>query len=173
MHRFFLPGWTAAFLLVLVGTLGCASTSPSADQRDEQAQFLGTWQYRTVRAPGLDEGTFRIAREGDRLIAIVRDARRGRLRARVHIWEDRMALRLNGIRVAGRLEDGRYEATVEVSTWDVRRAPSRSPSARRDERLRGSLVARRTDAPPSTSGPGYGCRPLLRETSYACSPLSP
>ena len=173
MHRAPLLLVWALLLGGLIALSGCTSSRPPEERRAEQAQALGTWQYRVTGSPLLDQGSFQVEREGDRLYAILRDARRGPLQARVSVRDDRMKLRLDQFVVSGRLDEGRYRATVELATWDVRDDPSvgRSPQAAR--RTRGTLTAQRQE----TGGRGFSrsnrCRPLLRESSYICPSLSP
>jgi hypothetical protein len=134
---------------------------------------MGTWAYRTTGTPLLDQGSIQIERQDERLTATVRDTRRGRLRARVNVRDDRMELRLDDVVISGRLEDGRYQATVELATWDVRAGRSMAPSSQWAREARGSLVAHRQDTGPREATPSERCRPLLRESSYLCSPLRP
>ncbi len=172
--RLFSLLWTGT--LVLGGLLvlsACTSSRPPEDRRAVQAQALGTWQYQVTGSPLLDRGTIEIKRDGDRLYAMLRDTRRGPQRARVRVREGRMELRLDQVVVSGRLEDNRFRATVEWATWDIRSGRSVSPSSRSARRARGTLVAQRQHARGRDVSTGERCRPLLRESSYVCSPLAP
>ena len=172
VHRASLLVWTL-LLGGLIVLSGCTSSRPPEERRAEQAQALGTWQYRVTGSPLLDRGSIQIEREGDRLLAILRDARRGPLRARVSVRDDRMELRIDQVVVSGRLEDDRYRATVELATWDVRGGPSVGRSSQAARRARGTLTARREGGKGRDSALNEQCRPLLRESSYVCSPLVP
>jgi len=159
---------SVAGLLVLTG---CGSSRPASDLGPQASRALGTWEYRVNGFPVLDRGTIRLKRENGRLVAILRDRRQGRLRARASIQKTWMELRLDRIYISGRLHEGEYRARVSFSTWDV----SSSQSFRRSSlQARGSLIAAQTQASTvSVSTRSFGCPPLLREGSYACSPLHP
>ena len=164
------------WLFVLGGLImlsGCTSSRPPEERRAQQAQALGTWQYRVTGSPLLDRGSIQIEREGDRLYAVLRDERRGPLRARVTVREDRMELRLDQVVVSGSLEDGRYRATVEWVTWDVRGSRSFARSPQSASRTRGILTAQRRGTEGRGFSPTDRCRPLLRESTYLCPSLAP
>jgi len=74
VHRASLLVWTL-LLGGLIVLSGCTSSRPPEERRAEQAQALGTWQYRVTGSPLLDRGSIQIEREGDRLLA---DRTRGR-----------------------------------------------------------------------------------------------
>lgn len=163
-----------AIALVAMATslAGCMSPRTIQEIRADQAAALGMWEYRVRGSPALDQGTMRIHRQNGRLTARLRDASRGRLRAQVSVRDQWMELRLDQVRVSGRLENGSFRGSVTIPTWDV----STSQRARRRARLQaqGSLLAHRVNTSPrSGAAEEIGCAPLLRESNYVCSPLYP
>jgi len=163
------------FLIACGGLLlcltGCRSSGSTSELTPAESQILGTWEYSVTGARILDRGTMQIQRDRGRLIAVLRDRHRGRFRARVSARKNWMEIRLDDLHISGRLHNGRYRATVAPSEWDA----SFSGSARRSfRRSRASLVATQTQTlTRHDSTVRFGCEPLLRESSYACSPLHP
>lgn len=173
MNQFLSWTWLLVFLLGSTVLGGCTSSRPPEERREAQAKALGTWQYRVTGTPVLDRGTFRVERQGERLIVKIRDTRRGPLQGRVRVRDDRMTMRLDQMVVSGQVEDDRFRASVDVATWDVRdNMRTRSPS-RTSYQLRGTLFAERTGGPRDRPAPSHGCDPLLYESTYACPPLPP
>jgi len=170
MNRLFLISFASIFVGLLVVS-GCASPRSAEEVQASQSAALGTWEYRVTGFSGLNRGTLRIQRQNGRLVARFRDERRERLDARVTIRDNWMELRLDRVLISGRLQNNRYRATVEIPVWDVSTTQAFRRSASRG---RGSMVASLTQAGGyRTNTSDYGCAPLLRESSYACSPLHP
>jgi hypothetical protein len=113
----------------------------------------------------LQEGTLRIHVQDGRLVGQLRDSWQGTVEARVTLYGSRMELELNRIRISGRLRQGRFEAAIrrEFEQMSVRPRARRRPAY---------FVARRVRrATASDNRERYGCRSLLREHSYQCSPF--
>jgi len=154
--------------------VGCASSRPGAEEPVRPADVTGTWEYRTTGSPALSSGTLRIRHKDGDLRAVLEDARRGQLRTRqVTVRDTWMELRLDQVLVSGRLRDNRYRASVEIITWDV--ATSSRLARRSTYNRRGSMEAYqvRSSSRLGDAADTFGCPPLLRESSFACSPLRP
>lgn len=160
------PGAILCITVLGASLGGCASSRPG-DELDERVQALGTWEYRTDGIGVLQSGTLQISsRDGD-LVARFRDQWRGHFEAQIRVQGTRMVIALEQFRIEGRITDGRFTGVVRDSEWDVSRGSARREPA-------GTFRAHRIG---SQQGAGerdrYGCASLLRETSYACSPLHP
>ena len=163
--------WAVPFCVIglLAFVVGCAGSGPAGPTARETSAVVGQWTYQTRGTPLLGDGELRIEVRDERLRAVLYDDRRGRLVARVRVDEERVELEVEKIEIAGRVEQGRFTGVVRRPMWDVSTQQATrygAPSAA------GTLVARRLGTPAVLSAPtDYGCTPLLRETSYACSPL--
>lgn len=155
---------TIAVVLIGLCLLGCTGPRSAEVSVMNEAAALGTWEY-TARGPsGLQEGTFQVSTEGDRLVVTFQDRWRGRITGRVRVHGSRMELRLNRLRISGRIRNERFTGSVEHDPWDL--------SESRRQNRSGSFVAQRIDGPGTSDDvQGLDCPPLLRESSYACSPL--
>jgi hypothetical protein len=156
----------SALVLLLVGVLGGCATSRSPEATAEaRASVVGVWEYRTNGTSVLQRGTLRISVVNGHLMGRLRDSWQGDIRARVRLHGNQMALDLNGFQITGRVRQGEFEASIrrtfdEMSVQPPRRGPPARFFARR---------VRSTAAPDSEFQ--YGCRSLLREHSYQCSPF--
>lgn len=159
-------GFLLFMILLGVGLGGCAS-SRTGDQVDDRLQALGTWEYWTTGIGSLQRGTLQIVpRDGD-LVARFQDQWRGSFDAEVRLRGSRMVIVLDRLRITGKLMHDRFRGTARSPEWDVTRA-----SARRE--ASGTFRARRVRSQGGhVGGESYGCPSLLRESSYACSPLRP
>lgn len=166
---------TLALAMVLGGVVlgGCASSQSSVEESLQPSDVAGTWRYRTTGSPALSSGVIRIQHKDGDLRATLRDARRGQFRTRqVSLRGSWLEMRLDQVLVSGRLQERRYRASVEIITWDV---TTSSELARRSTySRRGTMEAYQVRSSPQFGGAAtYGCTPLLRESSFACSPLRP
>jgi len=156
----------SALFLLLVGVLGGCATSRSPEATAEaRAEVVGVWEYRTNGTSVLQRGTLRISVANGRLVGRLRDSWQGQIRAHVHLHGNQMELDLDGLQITGRVRQGQFEASIrrafdEMSVQPPRRGPPARFFARRV----------RSTADPD-SEPRYGCRSLLRERSYQCSPF--
>lgn len=159
-------GLLLCMLLLGVGLGGCAS-SRTGDQVDDRMQALGTWEYWTTGIGMLQRGTFQIVSQDGNLVARFRDQWRGPFEAEVRLRGDRMVLILDHLRITGQLRHNQFRGTARTPEWDLSRESARDGSP-------GTFQARRVHPQQDTGGRDrYGCPSLLRETSYACSPLQP
>lgn len=161
---------TAVFSTALVALLllsGCASTA-QAPNRGDTSEVLGTWRYRTMSGSSLfDEGVIQITMQNGRLEGMLRDSRLGVAPLDVSYRGDNLQLRLEDIRIRGRVKDNEYVAFYERSMWDVT-TPQRA-SRRGQDRINGSLAARRVEA-KGYKAPDVplGCDNLTEESSNRC-----
>lgn len=155
----------ALLLLAVLLCSGCAPTRSATERAEDRSRVVGTWEYRTNGTSVLQEGTLRIHVQDGRLVGQLRDSWQGTVEARVTLYGSRMELELNRIRISGRLRQGRFEAAIrrEFEQMSVRPRARRRPAY---------FVARRVRrATASDNRERYGCRSLLREHSYQCSPF--
>lgn len=160
-------GWPLRLLATVLAFglfAGCAPQS--ADHlAAERSQVLGTWAYQTDGIQSLQRGTLRITMQDGNLTAQLRDTWRGSLRAHVDLHGSRMELKLRQVRITGRLEHDRFRGTVRTSFWDASQEQDQPQSS-------GIFVARRVQSQAVMNDlTELGCASLLRESSYACSPL--
>lgn len=151
-------------LLLSMCLCGCAP-SRTAQEVSERMRALGTWEYRAQGIDALQRGTVQIVtREGD-VIGRFRDQWRGQFEAQIQLQGTRMVIVIDQLRITGQITDGQFTGTAQAPTWDVTRQSSRRRSP-------GRFAARRVQQQAGTNGDDrFGCPSLLRETSYACSPL--
>lgn len=155
-------------LFVLAGLVvsGCGSSRSAPERADDRSKVVGTWEYRTNGTSALQRGTLRISVEDGQLVGQLQDSWRGTVEARVNLYGSRMELTLTRIQISGRIRQGRFEAAIR------REFESMSVRPRRERRRGGYFLAQRvrssTGTAPRTQ---YGCRPLLWEQSYECSPF--
>lgn len=153
--------------LVLAGLVvtGCASSRSAQERADDRSKVVGTWEYRTSGTSALQRGTLQISVEDGRLVGELQDSWRGTVEARVNLRGSRMELDLNRIRISGRIRQGRFKATIRREFENVSVRPRR-------ERRGGYFLAQRVRSSAGTDTRArYGCRSLLREQSYQCSPF--
>lgn len=167
-HHFSRRGWVLLLslvsMLLLLPLIGCTSTKSIDPVGMEEAAVLGTWAYTAKGISGLDKGTFHVTVREDRLAVHFRDRWRGPVTGWITVHGSRVDIRLNHDRISGRLKDDRLTGSVRSDPWDV--------STSRRRKRTGSFVARRIENPMgSDESRDFGCEPLLRESSYACSPL--
>lgn len=163
MSRFLVPLLFAASLLLLPG---CASTQATAD-RGNSSEVLGTWKYRAMAGSDvLDEGVIRITMVKGRLQGTLRDARLGTVPVDVRYRGSRLSLRLDEIRIDGRVKNNEYTAYYERPMWDVTTSQNFRQNA---QRINGSISARRVHK-TGYAGPqiDLGCDPLTIESSSRC-----
>lgn len=140
---------------------GCTSSDAARDQAAARAAVVGTWSYEVKGFAPLDQGRFRIMIQDGDLQALVRDQRRGRLRARVEIHGSRLELTFGNLRISGYVEDDQFTGSLHRIEWDVRSQP--------DTRVRSQfqsipLFAQRVRSAAAVDKPEVlECRPLLRE----------
>ncbi len=156
---------TALVTLLLLS--GCASTG-QAPGRGDTSEVLGTWRYRSMAGSSLfDEGVIQITMQNGQLEGMLRDSRLGVAPLDVSYRGDNLQLRLEDIRIRGRVKDNEYVAFYERSTWDVT-TPQRSYS-RGQQRTNGSIAARRIEAKGfEIPNVPLGCDPLTEEASSRC-----
>lgn len=161
------PGLALLLCLILIGAgLGGCASSRTGAELDQRMRALGTWEYWTTGIGMLQRGTLQIAtRDGD-LVARFRDQWRGPFEVEVRLQCTRMVIVFDHLRITGKIMHGQFQGTARPPEWDVRRA-----SARRE--APGTFQARRVHSVQDGERDRYGCPSLLRETSYACSPLQP
>ena len=154
-------------LVALLLLSGCASAGQTTD-RGDTSEVLGTWRYRTVAGSSLfDEGVIQITMQNGRLEGMLRDSRLGVAPLDVSYRGDNLQLRLEDIRIRGRVEDNEYVAFYERSMWDVT-TPQRA-QRRGQERVNGSLAARRVEAKGyDLQLPPLGCEEIFQEASKKC-----
>ncbi|MFB6246967.1 MAG: hypothetical protein ABEL97_00175 [Salinibacter sp.] len=153
--------------LVLLGftITACASSRTAQERADDRSKVVGVWEYRTNGTNVLQRGTLRISVEDGRLVGQIRDTWQGTVEARVSLHGSRMEIDLRRLRISGRVRRGRFKASIrrEFETLTVR--PRR-------QRRQGYFVAQRVRSTADTDNrTRYGCRSLLREHSYKCSPF--
>jgi hypothetical protein len=159
-------GLLLCVILVGVGPCGCAS-SRTTDEFDERMRALGTWEYWTSGIGTLQRGRVQIVTRDGELVARFRDQWRGPFEAEVRLRGTRMVIVFDHLRISGQIRHGQFRGTARPPEWDLTRA-----SARRE--APGTFRARRVRSKEGAGGRDlYGCPSLLRETSYACSPLQP
>jgi hypothetical protein len=143
---------------------GCATSRPDTTV-DEQMQVLGTWEYWTDGISLLQHGTLQIETRDGTLVARFRDQWSGSFDARVRLRGTRMEIVFDRLRITGHLANDAFRGTARTPEWDVTRQSARreTPGTFRAQRIRPPLAADERSR--------YGCPSLLRETSYACSPL--
>lgn len=146
--------------------LSCAS-SQTTSEVDERMRALGTWEYQATGVRSLRRGRLKIlSRDGD-LVGQFQDQMGGKFEANVQVQGARMEIRVDQLRITGRIRNNQYAGTIERSDWDVtRQNPRRQSQARFEAR-------RIRQHGESGADDDYGCPSLLREESYACSPLRP
>jgi len=163
---------TAAFgrptlcLLFLFGFVvgGCVSSrSPEATAEDRR-DVVGVWEYRTQGTGALQRGTLRIAVVDGRLVGRLRDSWRGELRARVRVHGNHLELNLDGLRISGRVRRGAFQGSIRRAFDEMSVQPYRRGATAR-------FVARRVRSTSGSPRKEYGCRSLLYERSYLCSPF--
>jgi hypothetical protein len=151
-------------LLLLALMVGCSTTRTPEDVAAEHAKVVGVWEYRTDGTGALQRGTLRVFVEEGRLKGRLQDSWRGQVDALIQIRGSRMELRLDRVRISGRLRENRFEGVVQHNNWDVTSSgPHHSTSGR--------FVARRVQNSSGESSEDFGCPSLLRESSYICSPF--
>jgi len=161
---------TLTFATVLIAALlvtGCASSGPSAS-RGNTAEVLGTWRYRAMAGSSLlDEGVIQITMNQGRLEGTLRDSRLGSAPLDVSYRGDNLRLRVDDIRIQGRVKNNEFVAFYERSMWDVT-TPQRSIRDQR-QRMNGSLSARRVEAKGfDVNLPPLGCDDLLTGGASQC-----
>lgn len=158
--------WLGVFALVLtVGVAGCASSRSTEDVPNDREKVLGTWEYRTDGIRALQRGTLRITTRDGTLVGQLQDSWRGRIDAQVTLRGGTIQLEIDRLRLVGELRADRFTASARRPIWDVTGGFSQRSST-------GILVAQRVRrATLWNSSPDLGCPSLLREASYACSPL--
>lgn len=163
MRRTFLLRFTL-LILGLGLAVGCASSRSTKDDAAARAAAIGTWKYEVNGTAPLNSGTFQIAERDDRLQALVRDRRRGRLRAQVDVRDARLELVIDDLRISGRIQDDQFTGFLRRQQWDVstrqrtrrRRRASHSHSA--------SFYAQRVHSASGVTRPSLlECESILRE----------
>ncbi len=171
MRRFF-PGPVfvtvlAVGLFCIAGGLLCACSSQRAPEEtaNDRATVLGVWKYRAHGTDALDRGTLQIHVRDGRLRGRIQDRWRGTEEADVLVENGYMDIRLNQVRISGRISGERFEATIRSEFWDLSESGNRRSGT-------GSFVARRIrKGSTDDDDTDFGCPSLLREQSYACSSL--
>jgi len=159
---------SAQLVLVVLGTslFGCTSSEPSREV-SERMRALGTWAYQATGVNSIRQGRLKIkSRDGD-LIGQFHDRVRGKVLGDVRVRGAYMEIRIDQLRITGRILNNQYSGTVKQSDWDVTRQNPRRQSQARFEARR---IRRQGE---SDTDDDFGCPALLREASYACSPLRP
>jgi len=154
-------------VLALFGGLagGCASSRSAETTADARSNVVGLWEYRTQGTSALQHGTLRIAVVDGQLVGRLRDSWRGDLRAQIAFHGHHLELDLGGLRITGRVRRGEFRASIRRAFGDL----SVQRRRRRDAAL---FVARRIrSGVGSDSQDHYGCRSLMYEHSYLCSPF--
>lgn len=154
-------------LLCVVGGLlvACTSSRSPEEIASDRAAVLGLWEYRASGTSVLQRGTLQIHVQDGRLKGHIQDQWRGPAEANVIVDNGHMDLTLNQVRISGRVHRGRFEAAVRDEFWDVSERGNRHSGS-------GSFVAERIrKGSTSDDETDFGCPSLLREQSYACSPL--
>lgn len=154
-------GATVGLLILMVG---CSTSRAPEEIAVEHAGVMGVWEYRTDGTGALQRGTLRITVEEGRLKGHFQDSWRGQVDAFIQVHGTNMELRLDRVRISGRLRENRFEGVVERNAWDITsQGPHRSSPGR--------FFARRVQTASTTPSEEFGCPSLLRESSYACSPF--
>lgn len=158
---------TVVMIGIVTGGLltACSSSRAPEDVARDRAAVLGLWKYHTNGIDELGHGTLQIHVQDGRLKARIQDRWRGTKEADVSVENGYMDVRLNQVRISGRIYGGRFEGVARDEFWDASERGNRQSGA-------GSFVAKRIRRASSTvDDTDYGCPSLLREQSYACSSL--
>lgn len=156
----------ALVLAVGLAAAGCSGTSHTTSTGDRN-DVVGTWKYRaTAGSDVLEEGVFQIRVRQGRLDGVLRDSRIGVVPLDVRYRGQRLEMRIDQIRIRGRVKNDQYTAFYERPMWDVTTSQSfRS----RNDRINGSITARRVRS-LAYSGPEIplGCTDILEESTNRC-----
>lgn len=151
--------------------IGCLSSQSARDQsaREEaadRAAVIGTWEYEVQGVAPLERGTFRITIKKGRLRGIIRDRRRGRIRARVEVNDSRLELSLDNLRISGHIENDEFTGSLRRHEWDITASSSRNNVRSRFRPPSAYLFARRVESAAAADTPSIlECRPILREAN--------
>lgn len=154
-------------VLLLLGPVlgGCTATRSAAELAEARSKVVGVWEYQTNGTTFLQDGTLRISIVDGRLVGRLRDSWRGKVTAQVSLYGSRMELDLNRVRITGQIRRGWFEAAIRPEFAEVAVSPNR-------RRPPGYFVAQRVrSSAASNVRDRYGCRSLLREGSFLCSPF--
>lgn len=154
---------------VLIGVLlaaalagGCASSQSTQSSEAARAAALGTWRYQVEGAAPLNRGFFQITLRDGRLQGLVRDRRRGRLRARVDLRNSRLELVVDEMRISGYIEDGTFTAFLRPQRWSVTTTQRRGRYRQQTRSV--SLYAERVRSAAAADTPSIlDCESILRE----------
>lgn len=164
LSTFPLAALVLAIGLALAGCSGAGHSTSTGDRND----VVGTWKYRaTAGSDVLEEGVFQIRVRQGRLDGVLRDSRIGIVPVDVTYRGERLEMRIDQIRIRGRVNNDRYTAFYERPMWDVTTSQSfRS----RNDRINGSITARRVRS-LAYSGPTLplGCTDILEESTDRCN----
>jgi hypothetical protein len=153
------------FLLLLGSVLGgCVSSRSPEATAEARSEVVGVWEYRTQGTGALQRGTLLISVVDGRLVGRLRDSWRGQLRAQVRVHGNQLELELDGLRISGRVRGGEFQASIRRAFDEMSVQPYRRGAVAR-------FVARRVRSSSGSSQDHYGCRSLLYEHSYLCSPF--
>jgi hypothetical protein len=152
-------------MLLAFGWTACSTSRPPEKVADERARVVGTWKYRADGISRLQKGTLQIMVQDGDLKGRLRDNWRGEMTGSVDLRGPYMEIRLDHVRISGRLHRDRFEAAVRREFYDV----SRTGNGRA---ANGYFVARQVrSASVFADIENVGCPSLLREVSYTCSPF--
>lgn len=155
---------TALILCIIWGLIGaCTSSRTPEEVAADRATVLGLWKYRADGTDALQRGTLQIHVKDGQLKGRIQDRWRGTKEVDVFVENGHMDVTLNQVRISGRLYGGRFEGAIRNELWDASKSGSRRSGS-------GAFVAKRIRR-ASTADRDLGCPSLLREQSYACSPL--
>jgi hypothetical protein len=150
--------------LAVAGCSGAGHSTSTGDRND----VVGTWKYRaTAGSDVLEEGIFEIRVRQGRLDGVLRDSRIGIVPVDVSYRGQRLEMRIDQIRIRGRVQNNRYTAFYERPLWDVTTSQSfRS----RNDRINGSITARRIRSLAfTTPNLPLGCTNILEESTDRCN----
>lgn len=155
-------GVFSLLLILCVGlATGCSSSRSTTEEAADRSAVVGTWEYEVEGFAPLSEGRIQIANQDGQLRGILRDQRRGRIRARVKVHDSRLELLFDDYRISGHIENNRFTGTLRRRQWSV---STRSRDHRRSRFRSASLFARRVQNNDAMSKPSVlECRSLLRE----------
>jgi len=157
--------WGIVLILMSGVVGGCAGSRSAETTANAQSDVVGLWEYRTQGTSALQRGTLRISVVDGQLVGRLRDSWRGELRAQIAIQGSHLELDLDGLLISGRVRRGEFRASIrrafdELSVQPRQRGPDALFVAQRIRSGSGSDTQDR-----------YGCRPLMYEHSYRCSPF--
>lgn len=160
----YLPVFLCLLFAIAPLIAGCATSRSPAEIASDRQDVLGTWEYQTNGTTALQRGTLRITVDEGNLVGVFEDSWRGELNADVSLYGSHMELSLDRVRISGRFQNGRFEASIQQEYSAV--------SLRSNRRRAGYFIARRIRSASTMSNlTDVGCTSLLRESSYMCSPF--